>query len=670
MAQTRVKISRLVGNIRKTSAYTPLVEAVANSIDAINEINQTKGEISILAYRSPQGSLGQVIDDELPPFVKFVIRDNGVGFNDKNLESFNTIYTDKKIREGGKGVGRFVFLKYFDEVKIESVFAERGAFYKRKFRFVQDDIIIQDESNETLNEPTPLSSSVTLDNLRLEHINKLDKKIETLSRKLLEKLLVYFAIDNFSCPKISIIDVSSGTTIILNNLIGSEDGISNIKDGEFTLENEDKTVRHVFKVKVFKVFYGESRSSITLVADKRQVTDEALYTYIPEFKGDFYESYTDNKGQEHSKNYKIKTYTQGKYLDDNVSTERDGFYFTEVNPELFYPFNRAQIERAAAEFTKNVFPEEISTRQEKKGLDIKKYIDEKAPWHRNNLKDLDFSSIPYNPTDLDIETALEKVRFEKEKITREEVQRILATTDEADVAKRIQEIIAKVDDVQKAELAHYVALRRAVIDLFKKSLEWGDDKRHEKEEVVHQIIFPMKGTSETTEYEQHNLWLLDERLSYAAYTASDKPLNKNDERPDILIFDNPIAMREGDELSNPISVFELKRPQRNEYEKDENPLQQMADYVEKIRKGDYTGPKGRPINAGSSTPAYGYLVCDITPKIESFCKMFQLKKSPDGKGFFGFHSEYQIYFEVISFDKVVKDSEQRNRIFFKKLGIQ
>ncbi|MBI2111416.1 MAG: hypothetical protein HYT44_03425 [Nitrosarchaeum sp.] len=95
----------------------------------------------------------------------------------------------------------------------------------------------------------------------------------------------------------------------------------------------------------------------------------------------------------------------------------------------------------------------------------------------------------------------------------------------------------------------------------------------------------------------------------------------------------------------------------------------IADYIEKIRKGNYKNPKGRSIVVNDNTPAYGYLVCDITPKIEAFCKSYQLRKSPDGMGYFGYHSVYQIYFEVISFAKVAKDAEQRNKVFFKKLGI-
>ena len=60
----------------------------------------------------------------------FEIEDNGVGFTDKHRESFDTLYTDHRIAEGGKGFGRFMCLKYFDKVGIKSVFGEKRPIYE------------------------------------------------------------------------------------------------------------------------------------------------------------------------------------------------------------------------------------------------------------------------------------------------------------------------------------------------------------------------------------------------------------------------------------------------------------------------------------------------------------------------------------------------------------
>lgn len=665
---TKVNIKRLVEGINKTNVYTPVVEAIANSIDSIRENNPKNPQITVRFYRSKQPPLGQIADEVLQPFVKVSITDNGIGFTDKNFNAFNEIYTENKIREGGKGFGRFVFLKYFENVNVESLYKDPKSFMQRSFRFVKTDPIIQDDVTKPF-EVTSLETTLTLEALKSGYIKYLDKKIDTVARKLLEKLLVYFAVDNYECPRIIISDGEK--EVVLNELIGDDKEIVLFGTKSFSLSSEDQSIRKDFKAKIFKIYYSQDRSAINLVADKRLVTDEALYKYIPEFKDGFYDTITDDEGKTHTKNYIIQTYVEGDYLNENVSQERGEFTFSNSdNRDIFLPFTRTEIERGAANITRDTFPEDIKMRQDKKETEIREYVENTAPWHKSALEDLELGSIPYNPTEQQIDEALERVRYEKERRVRQKVKQILEkTNNEQEVAAAVQEIVAKVEDIQKTELAHYIALRKAIIDLFKKALEWDESKHFEKESVVHGIIFPLRATSDDTKYEDHNLWLLDERLSYSRYVASDKPLNSDDERPDLLVFNNPIVVREGEELSNPITIFELKRPQRNDYAEEGDPLQQIADYVEKIRRGDYKNPKGRNVAVNANTPAYGYLVCDITPKIEGFCKKFQLTKSPDGLGYFGFHSGYQIYFEVVSFHKVVKDSEQRNKIFFKKLGI-
>jgi hypothetical protein len=664
MAQTQVNIRRLVDNIRKTTVYTALVEAIANSIDSIEESNRNDGEIVITLVRDTQNSLGLDTDD-LKPIISVHVTDNGVGFNAKNLEAFNTIYTEEKIRKGGKGFGRFVFLKYFENVTVESTYNDRGTFQQTSFDFVKDNIIIQNEARKKVS-ATDVQTTIRLESLKREHISKLDKKFETVTRKLLEKLLVYFVLDNYKCPKIIVSD--GGKQIVLNDYLGDGKEIVQIEQKEFTLESADKSSRETFKSKVFKIFYGESRSSVNLVADNRQVTEEALHTYIPEFKAGFYDVVKNEKGEDIEKNYTIKTYVLGRYLDNHVSLERDGFEF-EYGKDLFYPFSRSEIEKEATSTTRDVFAGEVKMRQDKKEKDIKAYVDEQAPWHKTYASELDLTKIPYGATVFEMESELQKVKYLKEVQTKTQIDKILEDTDETEVAKKTEEIISKITEIGRSELVHYIALRRTILDVFRKALTWDDTKKFEKEKVIHDIIFPTNTDSDTLSYDNHNLWILDEKLSFTEYLASDKALNKKDERPDLLIFDNKMSFRAGEEASNPIVVFEFKRPQRADYGSEENPLKQIADYVKKVRSGNFKNPDGRPIYTNENTPAYGFLVCDLTPQIDSFCSEYSLTKSSDNKGYFGFHSGHKIYYEVVSFDKLVSDSELRNKIFFKKLGI-
>ena len=155
---------------------------------------------------------------------------------------------------------------------------------------------------------------------------------------------------------------------------------------------------------------------------------------------------------------------------------------------------------------------------------------------------------------------------------------------------------------------------------------------------------------------------------------SDKPLDGgSSERPDLLVFDRPVLFRGDNEASNPITVFEFKKPGRVDFvnpSSKEDPVQQIIRYVNNVKKGKFTTPKGRPIQVADNTPFYGYVMCEITEKVKEWLKMEKdFTPMPDGGGWFKWFANNNLYMEVLSWDKVLHDAEMRNRIFFHKLGI-
>ena len=190
--------------------------------------------------------------------------------------------------------------------------------------------------------------------------------------------------------------------------------------------------------------------------------------------------------------------------------------------------------------------------------------------------------------------------------------------------------------------------------------------------MVHSIIYPMKKDSDNIKYDEHNLWLLDERLSYTEYLASDQAVFKDSsDRPDIFSFDTPIVFRGGNEKTNPITIFEFKRPGRDDFtnSSEENPYEQIKRYIEKIKNGKLNSFNGRPINVGENTPFYGYIITDLTRKVRNWTSKEDFSETPDGEGYFKYHSAFHLYTEFISWDKLLKDAKMRNEIFFEKLGI-
>lgn len=43
--------------------------------------------------------------------------------------------------------------------------------------------------------------------------------------------------------------------------------------------------------------------------------------------------------------------------------------------------------------------------------------------------------------------------------------------------------------------------------------------------------------------------------------------------------------------------------------------------------------------------------------------------TPDGAGYFKFHTQLNCYIEILSYDKMLDDAKKRNRAFFEKLQI-
>jgi len=77
-----------------------------------------------------------------------------------------------------------------------------------------------------------------------------------------------------------------------------------------------------------------------------------------------------------------------------------------------------------------------------------------------------------------------------------------------------------------------------------------------------------------------------------------------------------------------------------------------------------------PIKVNDSTPVYAYIVCDIVEKIQQFARNHQLTTSADKEGYFGFHSGFKMYIEIMSFKKIYNNALLRNKIFFKHLHLE
>lgn len=660
-AMSNVNILRLVGNIkdRTVNAYTPIVESVVNAIQSIEKHGVVDGKVSIRVFRTAQRDML----DAKPKITSIEIEDNGAGFTDENKKHFDTLYSDHKMALGGKGFGRFTGLKFFTDVRVDSVFIQDAKSQRRQFKMGKEESIIVDEIISDLADDVHHKTVIRLDNLKKDFPTD---DLLIIAKTLVIKLLPYFITKDYVCPEIVISEDDGGSPIRLNDYLGHASDIVEVTPDTATFEllrMQDQP--EIFKVRAFKIYgSGNSKSRISLVAHKREVTSEVIHKYIPEFLDEFYDNQT-------AKNFIIRVYVFGDYLDENVSLERGSFDFDDDTDDAF-SIGRKHIEREAANIAKACVMTEVSSRQDKKRERVQTYVESESPWHKELMQSIDISSLPMTPSQEEIEEHFNRAKFAREQQIKNEVKQVLndGTLDSLD--ETITSLIEKISDSGKNDLVHYVSTRKAILDLFEKSLVYKDEGSYFDEKVVHDIIFPRKKDSDSLVFDKHNLWMLDERLNFTSYAMSDIPMNKAD-RPDLLVYDQRVAFRGENEASNPITIFEFKKPGRDDFinpSSKEDPIEHIKRYMLSIKKGNIKLPNGRELEISENTPFYGYVLCTVNKKVQEWLSdVKDFRPLPDGQGWFNCMGNNNLYIEVISWDKLLKDARLRNKVFFERLGI-
>ena len=645
----------------KNRPLIPLYEAVVNSLHAIEE-RRTKdasfkeGRITIDVIRSE--SLFK--DTELSPIEGFVIIDNGIGFTERNMQSFLESDSTYKADIGGKGVGRFSWLKAFDSVSISSTYKEEDAFVKREFVFSLAKPYIDDTLIECDNTAKYLTS-VKLDTYLSDYRKDMPKLIDTIAMRIIQHCLVYFFDNN--CPRIMIKDETDA--LVLNQLFKekfkTDENISVFKINgiEFSLLN----------VKIEERAFPGNR--LYLCANSRLVDSNDLEKQIVDLDGQIF----DRNG------FWYVGVLTSKYLDEHVDMNRLSFNMPDSGTNLVDLVSLEEIIAASCTRVEEYLNEFLQPITEEKSKRIEDYVTTVAPQFRHLLKYMPDQVAGIKPklNDDKLDDALYKIKREFDKASKKEQKELLEQLDETSMSADEYESfflgqIAKISDANSAVLAEYVAHRRVIIELLERGLRRSEEGKFNKEKYIHNLIYPMKKTADEIDYEAHNLWLIDEKLSYCSFISSDIPFDNDykQERSDLLILDNPVAVSDDKNdgtIFDTIIIFELKRPMRDDYTDSDNPITQLYDYVRKIRDEKARDKYHRPIRVNDSTKFYLYAVCDVTSKLKRYIDSHSFTPTPDTLGYYNFNKTYNAYFEILSYDKILHDAKKRNKVLFDKLGI-
>ena len=639
-----------------SNTLLPLFEAIVNSIQAIEEESATNpGIIEIDIIRSTQKELELEGQESLTEIIDFIVKDNGIGFTDANYESFN--YAHSTYKKGAKGIGRFTWLRAFQKAEIESRYKENGQWNLRRFNFEATKRGIEKHSKERINTTDERYTIVKLKGLKEDYRKWCNTKSEDIALKIIEHTFIYFL--NKDCPRILLNDL--GKQIIVNDLFQLFTN-GQVKTKIIKIRNNK------FMLSIVKLFNNKVDNKIHYCANNREVLIDKISTDIPELDNFL----IDNEG----KSFSIAIYVEGEFLDENTNEERTTINFSKGEIEFPDQTSQEELRKVITDLLQSEFEDQITLLSETRLTKVRKFVAHHPRYKQllkykpENLKKIP-STLSVEKMELEVFKIQQELELDVKKETKYVLKFIESEKDMEEFDESHKELYTKIIEVGNAKLSEYVIHRKLVLDLFHKLL-----KRKATEKAVHSLIFPLQTISDEIGFEDHNLWMLDEKLSYHKYLASDKSFKKietieseSKDRPDILIFNKPFAFTNDDKPYESIVLIEFKRPMRDDYTEKENPIAQINKYAREIIEGDVKDKYDREFDYRKNTPIYAYIICDLTKKLKAFASDAGYKKLPSGDGYFSFNDNYNMYIEILSFDKVLKDSKDRNRVLFEKLNL-
>ena len=661
-------------NISEEDVLFPIFEGVVNSIQSIEEAGVKEGCVKVTVCRDhTQTELFE--EFESYPISEIQIEDNGSGFNSSNYESYRTAHSTKKYKLGGKGVGRFAMLAVFDKITIDSIIASNEKNHI-KFELSRKDGLSTPVYGRL--ETTPRTF------IRLQGVNnKFSKAVakyndEEIINKLLGHCLLYYL--NKKAPQILYTD-SDGITTDLNRKFNPN----------YFVKKEDEDI---ICDKKFKIYHVKSQNAscheICLCGHNRLVKSKRLDAVLPVFSSAI---------EEFGESYYLKTYVISDYLDNIVKIGRNEFNFPkekkhndddeqdsiELNfDEPVASLCESSIYQMVIRSIRSIFPEELEKREKKVKKNVDEFLDKDLgiEFRHVTFTESFYAGIKDGATDLQIYKALQRYRYHQSLELRKKEEKLLKR--EYSNSDNYKDLLKSYVDMRTQEsmsaLAKYVYHRRVIIELLERYLTWCDEEQnYEEESSLHNLIFTMGENQATKRYDEHNLWILDDRLAFHRYIYSDKQIRLHEpnvgktdcaKETDLAIYDIPFGYDEENEYGNinSIVIFELKRPNRDVTVADYT--KQMKEQVKGIREGRKKKYNGANLQIQDSTPIYFYYVIDENSygKVKQELMQYDyFKETP-------YHSLVRmtgtLYEEILTYQTLLINAKRRNKIFFDKLGIK
>lgn len=617
----------------------PIYESISNAIYSVQEkwgeqaINTGKVELILTT-----GSFSATIID------------NGVGLDDKNYDKFKTPFTNHRLKKGGKGFGRFVGFKVFEQISYFSKFDDHKL---RDFDFniyhqpeMTDPIFSKKHKYET-------GCTVCYEGVK-EKFEKIAAKLEPedIVERVIRYFLPYFI--GSQIPEFLIIidgvrfdakecfleffDPQHEETININI-----DGV----EREFGIQISKVKKNTLFQNHALLLFAGGR-----IIGSGRNIERKIGKAF-----------FVNDDGQ---KQIYISA-VSGEYLDQNANNARTQIEMSEDEIDI--------IVNSISKIILDKEQEFVKTHREKQSQGVQLALT-RNPLLRSAIGAKTISEyVQEKPMSWKPEAFVSNLALQRFRDQRDWETEFNAGLKNPESLKDMRDkIFSKIEQENRDALASYVTHRKSVIQLAEATLGLQDDGKMSKEDMFHDLVYPRVEDSDSTKFYQHNLWLIDERLSFFSYISSDrsnsgKGRKKGDKIADLVFFDECAIYREKDK--DVVVLVEFKRPGRNNYkygDSKRDPIQQVIGQAIKIREDErIITTNQRTITIPKGVRLYGYVIADLEPTLRTACENHDMTPTWDNKGYYFYHSNRDIFIEVIGYDKLIDDARKRNAAFFEIL---
>ena len=595
----------------------------------------------------------QISEINDPAKIMMSITDNGVGLDDDNYAAFKTPFSGHKLKQNGRGFGRFIAFKVFNRILYSSRYGSQPELKKRTFQF---DISRQNELIFNDGEPDfeHLGLRVEYDSPRadwadlIRSLNK-DDIADHIGSHFLPHFLYRWL------PEI-VIQFDGGepesiTKHFKDVFVQSDSGTFDCEiDGK--KETIEYSLTKVPRTRSFKNHCLLFAAGDRIVGGARDLTN---LLGQPAFL------------DEDSQPYIVIVVVRSSAFENRLNDARTGINISAAIVEEIVGAVGGIVQS-----TENQQIEKIKTTQSK---DLEIALLEN-PILRIGLRGQSVSSyVKGKPNNWKAQDFVSNLAIERYRVSRDLSKAITSAANSAeDYMAKIKDIVDQIDASNKEALAEYVVHRKKVIELIEAARKYGASGVHAPEDTIHDLIFHRFSDSVKTDYFEHNLWLVDDALAFLPYISSDRAMHgrgrkSGDKIADLIFFDDSLVL--GDNDGTTITIIEFKRPSRDDYKfgdvKFDPVLQVIRTLESATAAGGIAKTDGTHFAFSGVIRRFGYIVADIKPTLVSVLAMHDFKNDWNPNIYVRYRDNEQIFIQVLGYDTLVANAKKRNQAFFSVL---